>query len=97
MMEPYYDKMLRFNVEHFRQLILLWGIGLVLVLTFFLSYLPMKRPRDPRTYQPEEAPRWRSWRDNWSYMPWILTLTYIVIFIYSVLQIVLKSIHPPNY
>jgi hypothetical protein len=97
MMEPIYDRMLKFHVEHYRQLILLFGIGIVLVLSFFLSYLPMKRPRNPRLYQPEEAPRWRSWRENWSFMPWILVLTYAAVFVYSVIQVILKSMYPPNY
>jgi hypothetical protein len=80
-----------------RQVILTVGIGLVLVLSFFLSYLPMKRPRHPERYQFEESPRPFTWREVWSYMPWILILVYVGTFIYSIIDITWKSMHPPNY
>jgi hypothetical protein len=71
--------------------------GLVLVLSLFLSYLPMKRPRNPERFQDEESPRPFTWREVWSYMPLILILTYVGIFLYSVIDITWKSMHPPNY
>ncbi len=38
-----------------RELILTIGTGLVLVLSFFLAYLPMKRARNPERYQLDEG------------------------------------------
>jgi hypothetical protein len=96
-METLYDKTLNMEVEYARQLILLFGAGILLVLGFFLSYLPRKRPRDPRTYQIEGIPRHRGWGANWSYMPWILVLTYVGIFLYSIIQAVRGALVPPNY
>jgi|GEM_PF-3414201 len=89
--------MFDFNVLWTRQVILSIGAGLVLVLSFFLSYLPMKRARDPEQYQSEEAPGPFTWREVWSYMPWMLVLVYVGTFVYSVIDMVWKSAHPPNY
>ncbi len=89
--------MFRLDVLQNRQLILTTGAGLLLVLSFFLSYLPMKRPRLPERYQPEEDPGLVTWREAWSYMPWILILTYVGTFLYSIIDITWKSMHPPNY
>lgn len=80
-----------------RQLILTVATGLVLVLSFFLAYLPMKRPRSPARLQDEESPGPMTWRELWSYMPWILILTYVGTFVYSIIDITWKSMHPPNY
>jgi len=80
-----------------RHVILTVGVGLVLVLSFFLSYLPMKRARDPERYQSEESPGPVTWREVWSYMPWMLILVYIGTFVYSIIDIIWKSAHPPNY
>jgi len=80
-----------------RQVILTVGTGLVLVLLFFLSYLPMKRARNPERYQSEESPGPFTWREVWSYMPWILILVYIGTFVYSIIDVMWKSMHPPNY
>jgi uncharacterized membrane protein len=89
--------MLELYVLQNRQLILTVGTGLLLVLAFFLSYLPMKRPRLPERFQPDEAPQPFTWREAWSYMPWILILVYIGTFLYSIIDITWKSMHPPNY
>ncbi len=89
--------MFKLYVLQDRQLILTVGIGLVLVLSFFLSYLPMKRPRNPERFQPEETPGPSTWKEVWSYMPLILILVYIWTFIYSIVDITYKSMHPPNY
>ncbi len=89
--------MFRLEVLQNRQLILTVGTGLLLVLSFFLAYLSMKRPRLPERYQPEETPGPRTWREAWSYMPWILILVYIGTFLYSIIDITWKSMHPPNY
>ncbi len=80
-----------------RQIILTIAVGLMLVLSFLLSYLPMKRPRNPERYQPEETPGPFTWREVWSYMPWILILVYMGTFVYSLIDITWKSMHPPNY
>jgi hypothetical protein len=80
-----------------RWLILGYGIGLALVLIFFLAYLAGQRPRRPELYQSAEAPRPFTWRETWSYIPWILILTYVGTFVYSVIDIFLKSRNPPNY
>lgn len=80
-----------------RQVILAVGTGLVLVLSFFLSYLPMKRARQPERYQSEESPGPFTWREVWSYMPWILILVYGGTLIYSIIDLTWKSMHPPNY
>ncbi len=89
--------MFKLYVLQDRQLILTVGIGLVLVLAFFLSYLPMKRTRNPERFQSEETPGLFTWREVWSYMPWILILTYVGTFAYSIIDITWKSMHPPNY
>jgi len=89
--------MFEFYVLQNRQLLLTVGTGLVLVLSFFLSYLPMKRPRRSERYQSEESPGPFTWREVWSYMPWILILVYVGTFIYSVIDMTWKSMHPPNY
>jgi hypothetical protein len=89
--------MFEFYVLQDRQLILTVGTGLALVLSFFLSYLPMKRPRHPERYQSEESPGPFTWREVWSYMPWILILVYVGTFVYSVIDMTWKSMHPPNY
>jgi hypothetical protein len=80
-----------------RWLILAYGIGLVLVLLFFLGYFAAKRPRRPELYQSAEAPRPFSWSQTWNYIPWILILTYLGTFVYSVVDIILKMRYPPNY
>lgn len=80
-----------------RELILTGAAGVVLVLAFFLSYLPMKRSRIPEMFQEDAAPRPSSWRTMWDYLPWILILTYVGCFIYSIIDIMWKSRHPPNY
>jgi amino acid permease len=80
-----------------RQIILTVGTGLVLVLAFFLSYLPMKRPRNPERSQHDEAPGPFTWREVWSYTPLILILVYLWTFVYSIIDITWKSMHPPNY
>ncbi len=80
-----------------RQLILTVATGLVLVLAFLLSYLPMKRARDPERFQSEETPGPFRWREVWSYMPLILIVTYVGMLIYAVIDITWKSMHPPNY
>jgi hypothetical protein len=74
-----------------------YGIGLLLLLIFFLSYLAGKRPRQPELYQSGESPRPISWSESWGYLPWILILTYVGTFVYSVIDIVWKSRYPPNY
>jgi hypothetical protein len=80
-----------------RHVILTLGVGLLLVLGFFLSYLPMKRPRNPETFQFDQSPRPATWREAWSYVPWILILTYAGTILYSIIDITWKSGHPPNY
>jgi len=80
-----------------RWLIVAFGIGLLLVLIFFLAYLPAKRPRRPDLYQSVESPRPFGWREGWDFMPLILLLTYVGIFAYSVIDIFLKHRYPPNY
>ncbi len=80
-----------------RWLIVAYGIGLMLVLVFFVAYLPSRRPRRPELYQAAESPRPSTWRQTWDYMPWILVLTYVGAFVYSVIDILLKSKYPPNY
>ncbi len=89
--------MLKLYVLQNRQLTVALGVGLALVLSFFLAYLAMKRPRNPPTYQHDEAPGPFSWRQVWSYMPWILILVYAATFVYSLIDITWKSMHPPNY
>jgi hypothetical protein len=89
--------MFKLHLLQDRQLILTIGTGLVLVLSFFLAYLPMKRARDPERFQSAEAPRPFAWREVWSYMPLILVLVYVGTFIYAVIDITYKSMHPPNY
>jgi hypothetical protein len=89
--------MFDFNPFWNRQVILAVGAGLVLVLSFFLSYLPMKRARDPERYQAEESPGPFTWREVWSYIPWILILVYVGTFVYSMIDITWKAAHPPNY
>jgi hypothetical protein len=89
--------MFKLYVLQDRQLILTVATGVVLVLLFFLSYLPMKRPRNPQRFQPEETPGPSTWREVWSHMPLILVLVYVGILIYSVIDITWKSMHPPNY
>jgi hypothetical protein len=89
--------MFELNVLFNRHVILTIGAGLILVLAFFLSYLPMKRPRDPGTYQLDQSPRPSTWREAWSYVPWILILVYAGTFVYSVIDMMWSSAHPPNY
>lgn len=89
--------MFELNVLKTRWLILTFGAGLILVLGFFLSYLPMKRPRHPERYQSIESAQPRSWREVFSYMPWVLVLTYVGIMVYGAAMLILKTIHPPNY
>jgi len=89
--------MLSLNVLQNREVLLTVGVGLVLVLSFFLSYLPMQRPRDPEEYQLDESPGPSTWREAWSYVPWMLILVYVGTFVYSVIDITWKSMHPPNY
>jgi hypothetical protein len=89
--------MFELDVLQNRHVILTVGVGLVLVLSFFLSYLPMKRARCPERYQSVESPRPFTWREVWSYMPWMLILVYVGTFIYSIIDIAWKSMHPPNY
>ncbi|MGE5295661.1 MAG: hypothetical protein ACM3VT_12600 [Solirubrobacterales bacterium] len=89
--------MFSFDALWNRQVILAIGTGLVLVLWFFLSYLPMKRARDPERYQSEESPGPFTWREVWDYIPWILILVYVGTFIYSIIDITWKVMHPPNY
>jgi hypothetical protein len=80
-----------------RELILTIGTGLVLVLSFFLAYLPMKRARNPERFQLDEASGPFTWREVWSYLPLMLILVYIGTFVYGVIDITWKSMHPPNY
>jgi len=80
-----------------RWLIAAYGIGLALVLLFFLGYAAGQRPRRPELYQSGEAPGPSSWRQTWSYVPWILILTYLGTFVYSVIDILVKRRYPPNY
>jgi hypothetical protein len=89
--------MLKLYVLQNREVLLTVGAGLVLVLLFFLAYVPMKRPRIPETFQHDDAPRPSTWREAWSYVPWILILVYLGTFVYSVIDITWKSVHPPNY
>jgi hypothetical protein len=89
--------MFKLYVLQNRQIILTVGTGLVLVLAFFLAYLPMKRPRNPERFQSGEAPRPLTWREVWSYMPLILILVYVWTFVYSIIDITYKSMHPPKY
>ena len=74
-----------------------YGIGLLLLLIFSLCYLAGKRPRRPEFYQSAETPRPIHWNESWSYIPWILILTYVGTFVYSVIDILLKHRYPPNY
>jgi hypothetical protein len=89
--------MFRLDVLQNREVILTVGAGLVLVLWFFLAYVPMQRPRHPETYQLDDAPRPSTWREAWSCVPWILILVYVGTFIFSIIDITWKSMHPPNY
>ncbi len=89
--------MLDLDVLQNRQIIVTVGVGLVLVLSFFLSSVPMKRPRKPERYQSEETPGPFTWREVWNYVPWILILVYVGTFVYSIIDITWKSMHPPNY
>jgi hypothetical protein len=89
--------MFNFDVLQNRQVILTVGAGLVLVLLFFLSYLPGKRDRQPDRYQPEDSPGPSTWREVWGYIPWTLILVYIGTVVYSVIDMTWKSMHPPNY
>jgi hypothetical protein len=89
--------MFNLDVLQNRQVILTVGTGLVLVLLFFLSYLPSKRARNPERTQSEESPGPFTWREVWSYMPWVLILVYVGTFVYSIIDLTWKSMHPPNY
>ena len=85
------------SYEGTRWVIWALGGGLAFVLAFFLSYLPTQRPRHPERVQSAESPRPSTWREAWSYVPWILVLVYVGIFLYSVTDILHKSHYPPNY
>ncbi len=89
--------MFNLSVLQNRQIILTVGTGLVLVLAFFLAYLPMKRARRPERFQLDETPGPFTWREVWDSLPWILILTYVGTFVYSIIDITWKSMHPPNY
>ena len=89
--------MLKLYVLQNREVILALGTGLVLVLSFFLSYLPMQRARHPERYESEVAPGPFTWREVWGYIPWMLILVYVGTFVYSVIDLTWKSMHPPNY
>jgi hypothetical protein len=89
--------MLNLSVLQNRQMILTLGTGLLLVLAFFLSYLPMKRARHPDRYQSEVMPGPSTWREVWGYIPWMLVLVYAGTLVYSVIDLLWKSMHPPNY
>jgi ABC-type Fe3+-siderophore transport system permease subunit len=89
--------MFNLYVHQNRQVILAVGVGLVLVLSFFLSYLAMKRARCPERYQSSESPGPFTWREVWSYMPWMLILVYVGTVVYSIIDLAWKSMHPPNY
>jgi hypothetical protein len=80
-----------------RHVILTVGTGVLLVLAFFLSYLPMKRPRGPEPWPSEESPVPFTWAEVWSYIPWALVLVYVGTLIYGVIDIMWRSAHPPNY
>lgn len=96
-MDPVYGEMLKYYVQHFRQEALLLGVGVALVLAFFLSYLPMKRVRRPDLYQSEDNPEPETWAEAWSFIPWILVLVSAGLLIFTITMVVLKSIYPPNY
>jgi hypothetical protein len=80
-----------------RWVILTLGSGLVFVLAFFVSYLSMRRPRHPEQVQSAESPRPSTWREAWSFVPLILVLVYVGIFVHAMIDIIYKSHHPPNY
>jgi len=62
---------------------------------FFVAYLPSRRPRRPELYSRPNLQA--STCGNVDYVPWILVLTYVGTFVYSVIDVFLKSRHPPNY
>jgi ABC-type Fe3+ transport system permease subunit len=90
-------EMLKFYVQHFRQEILLLGVGLGLVLLFVLAYLPLKRSRRPELYQSEDHPEPETWAEAWSFIPWALVVVCVGLFAFVIITVVLKSMHPPNY
>jgi hypothetical protein len=97
MMDPVHGEMLKYYVQYFRQEILLLGVGVGLVLAFALSYLPMKRARHPELYQSEDHPGPETWAQAWTFIPWIVMLVAFGLFSFAVSQVIVKSMHPPNY
>ena len=70
--------MYHFNYEHDQWLILSLGGGLILVLLITLSFIAGWRPRPPAE-QDKPLPASEATLD---FIPWVLTVIYIIIFIY---------------
>lgn len=92
--------MLDLNVLHSQWLAMALMGGLVLMLSTILTYYALWRPRagegqyigTQKVKGPISLARW------WvSFVPWILTLTYLAIATYGIWYVLAKMAHPPNW
>ena len=95
--------MFRLSVLQYQWLILALFGGAVLVLTMVLTYMMMWRPRKENQeaaaeavaesdYQGYSALRWYS-----SFMPWILTLTFVSVVVFAIIYAFYSIKNPPNW
>lgn len=91
--------MFRLDVLQFQWTILALFSGIILVLGTVLTYTMIWRPRKDNKeavaeseYQGVSTVRW-----YFSFMPWILTLVFVGVFVFGALYAVFMIQNPPNW
>ncbi len=91
--------MFRLSVLQYQWLVLALFSGVAGILAMTLAYLAIWRPRKGPDREVAESgyEGYSGLRWYFSFMPWVLTLTYVAAIIFGILYAIDKIIRPPNW
>lgn len=89
-------EMLQYPILQYHWLVLSFYGSLILIIAFVLTYMAIWRPRSGRDDEPN-PPEGEGLSDQWySYIPWILVLTYAAIFVFAIVYSVVYMVYLMN-
>ena len=91
--------MFRLSVLQSQWLILAMFSGVALVLATVLTYMMIWRPRkdNDRAVAESGYENYSTMRWYFSFMPWVLTLTFAGVIVFAIVYALMKIANPPNW
>jgi hypothetical protein len=86
--------MLRLNVIQNQYVILALGCSIALMLIIVMTFLMLKRKRAPEFYTED---RQSTFRHTLEYIPWLIYLTWVSMFVIGIVYLIRNAIYPPNW